>query len=500
MQNFSTIHEALCSHAKTIPDKIAIIEAETERKCSYGELWTKIKNFTQKLVDAGVKQDAGDGYGTRVVIRCAQAINYVISILAVQLAGGVFVPVEKNIAEDRIKEIMEEVDSNILIAVKPLSGYDYTYFPLYTASEDNGDIDDVTIIFPKPESLAIILYTTGTTGRSKGVMHTHKSFSTYFLNIFSKIDHDSEQTWLIPSPLSHTNGLNRILISLYNKCTAVLLDGYAFPKLFFQAVIKYNVTILNFIASTSEYYLKSCEKNFKEISEKINYILLGTSSINRDQIAAFRELFPGCKKIIQTYGGTEIIGYYIDHKKNINTLKSFCVGIPFEDTKIAFFDENKENIINATMENPGLFAMSNNSMMKGYWKNPELTKSVTRGDFIVLSDLGYEGEDGLYYFLSRADDIIISGGYKIAPLEIEEIANCFKGIKESVCIPVKDPLMGHVPKLYVVMEENYVFKKMEISRYLQSRLEMTRVPRYIEEIKEIPKINNKINRKELREL
>jgi long-chain acyl-CoA synthetase len=136
--------------------------------------------------------------------------------------------------------------------------------------------------------------------------------------------------------------------------------------------------------------------------------------------------------------------------------------------------------------------------MLGYWKNPELTASVTRGDYIILSDLGYMGDDGLLYFVGRADDIIISGSYKIAPLEIEETANSFDGIRESACVPVSDPIMGQIPKLYVVMEENHVFNSNKIYKFLQDKLEMTRVPRIIEEINEIPKINNKINRRELK--
>ena len=68
---YSSIVEAVAHHARTIPDKVAIIEVETERKCTYGELWAHVKAFSKRMIAAGVMRDFGDGYGTRVVVRCA---------------------------------------------------------------------------------------------------------------------------------------------------------------------------------------------------------------------------------------------------------------------------------------------------------------------------------------------------------------------------------------------------------------------------------------------
>jgi long-chain acyl-CoA synthetase len=495
MREFPSVLHAIASHAKTIPDKAAIIEAENDRVCTYGELWAYIKAFSKHLAAAGVKRDFGDGYGTRVVVRCTQTIDFVVTSLAVQLAGGVFVPVEKNIAEARIIEIMEETDSKILVAAKPLSGYECTYVPLTDATSERDDTEDEGVVFPEPDALAYILFTTGTTGKSKGVMHSYKSCTCRTLALYSVLNHDSNQIWLVPNPLSHINGIRRIYVSMFSECTIVLLDGYAFVKMFFSAIIKYKVTLINLMSAATEMYLRMCCDKFMEIHNQINYIWLASSSFSEKQITSLQNIFTK-SKIIQTYGATEVGGCYIDHTKQ--KYNSFCIGQPYPGTKLVFFNEEKNNIIDATLKNPGLFAINSNVKMLGYWKNPELTASVTRGDYIILSDLGYKGDDGLLYFLGRADDVIISGSYKIAPLEIEEIANSFDGIRESACVPANDPIMGQVPKLYIVMEEDHVFNFSEIDKFLKSKLEMTKVPRYIEEIEAIPKINNKINRKELR--
>jgi long-chain acyl-CoA synthetase len=495
MHDFPSILHAVADHAKTIPDKIAIIEAETDRKCTYGELWAYVKTFSKHMTAAGVKRDFGDGYGTRVVVRCTQTIDFVVSALAIQLAGGVFVPVEKNIAEAQIIETMKETDSKILITEKPLSSYDYVYIKLMDAVSECDCIDDENIVFPEQDALADILFTTGTTGKNKGIMHSFKSFTAMIFSIYSAFNHDNEQIWLLPNPLSHINGFLRVYMSLFYQCTVVLLDGYALAKSFFSAIIKYKITIINLLSATTEMYLRTYYNKLVEIKGQINYISLAGSSFSDEQINSLRNIFYK-SKIILAYGATEVGGCYIDH--SLQGFTSFCIGQPRSGTKVVFFDEKKRNIIEATAKNPGLFAMNSCTRMIGYWKNPELTASVTRGDYIVLSDLGYKGEDGLLYFVGRVDDVITTGAYKIAPLEIEGAANSFDGIRESACVPVNDPFMGQVPKLFVVMNENHYFDEKEIINYLKSKMEVTKLPRYIEEIGEIPKINNKINRKALK--
>ncbi|MCL2486525.1 MAG: acyl--CoA ligase [Oscillospiraceae bacterium] len=495
MSDFSSVLNMIEKHAGCAADKAALIDADSGRECTYGELWSYIKGFSKRLKAAGVSRDFGDGYGTRVVVRCTQNINFMVAALAVQLAGGVFVPVEKNTAEARIIEIMEDVGSGIFISPTPLSGYDCAFIPISDAVCENDKTTDGDIVFPSAEMLSCIMFTTGTTGKSKGVMLTFGTFTTLILSLYSAFEHGSEQVWLIPSPLSHINGLLRTIVSLYRQCTTVIINGYTMVKLFFDAIVKYGVTIINFLSASTEMYLRSFREELIKIGGQIQYISITGSTFTKEQLASLCEVFPN-GKIIMLYGATEAGGLYIDHAKS--AYASNCLGQARYDAKIVFFDEQKEKIIQATKENPGLFAINSKTKMSGYWNNDELTESVTRGEYIVLSDLGYQGGDGLYYYLGRSDDVITSGGYKIAPLEIEEAVNSCAGVRESACVPVSDPMMGQVPKLYVAMDEGHAFDVKTIMTHLRSKLEATKIPRYIEQIDEIPKINGKINRKALK--
>jgi len=495
MQKFQSVLHAIANYAMTVPEKVAIIEAESDRRCTYSELWAYVKAFSRQLISIGVNQDSGDGYGTRVVVRCTQTVDYMVAALAIQLAGGVFVPVEKNIAEMRIIEIMKETDSNIFISSVPLSVSDYIYISLADATKEKVSTEDKEIAFPIPDSLTHILFTTGTTGESKGIMVSQKSSTARILAAYSACHYDDKQVLLIPAPLSHVTGLRRTYVSLFYQCTTVLLDGYVFAASFFSAIKKYGVTVLTLMSAATEIYLRMYRDKLEEIRGQINYISLGGSSYPDTQIKSLKTIF-NKSKIIKLYGATEIPGCSIDY--TVNNCTACCIGKPLLGIETVFFDEQKEHIIEATKENPGLFAMKGDAKMDGYWRKPELTASVTKEGYIILSDLGYVDGDGLLYFIGRADDVIISGGYKVAPLEIEEVANSFKGIRESACVAVSDPIMGQVPKLYVVMEDNYFFDFTEIHKHLKDKLETTRIPRHIEKIDKIPRINNKINRKELK--
>lgn len=492
MQDFSSVLHAIAGYAKSSPDQPAIIEGETDRICTYGELWSYIKAFSTVLGDLGGSQ--GDRYGSRVVIRCMQTIDYNVAYFAILLAKGVVVPVERNTGSTRIAEIIQETDSRLFISDNPLDDYDGKYINLLYATAEHEDIADEKIVFPDPDDLATIIYTTGTTGRSKGVMHTFRSIKAKALNVSALMPNEDKDVYSIPLPLSHAFGLNRMYYALYTGRTMMLLNGFMEPKLFFSTIKKYKITVLSLISSMTGYLLKRCRDDLIEIRDQIKSVTIG-GALTAGQISDLRSLFPN-SRIIQTYCATEVQGCYIDH--SVKEYASSCLGVPFEGSDLVFFDEQKQHIIDAVRDAPGLIALNGETKMLGYWKNPELTGSITREGYLVLSDLGYKGDDGLIYYLARADDVIISGGYKIAPSEIEDIANSMEGVSESVCVPADDLIMGQIPELYVVMESGYSFNAAEILRFLQSKLEKTKLPRRIHEIGEIPRIGGKINRKKLR--
>jgi acyl-coenzyme A synthetase/AMP-(fatty) acid ligase len=175
------------------------------------------------------------------------------------------------------------------------------------------------------------------------------------------------------------------------------------------------------------------------------------------------------------------------------------VGKPYPGTDLKFLDEGgfpKENVSHRDF---GIIACKNDSVMSGYWKEPELTNSTIVDGYVVMADVGYRDDDGFVYLAGRRDDVIVSGGHKIAPYEVENIASQIPGVSECVCIPREDKIAGFVPVLIVAMEEGAEFSAKEIAERLAERIEGYKMPRSIHQINEMPRVGNtrKIDRRKL---
>jgi acyl-coenzyme A synthetase/AMP-(fatty) acid ligase len=160
-------------------------------------------------------------------------------------------------------------------------------------------------------------------------------------------------------------------------------------------------------------------------------------------------------------------------------------------------DENYQPV-HATEQKPGIIAIRSNTVTAGYWNEPELTARTIQNGVIYMTDLGYIDEDGYLYLVGRRDDVINVGGLKVAPTEVEDMAQRFEKVDECACVPYEDKIFGRCLRMFVVMRPGYDFDAAEISDYLGTKLEAYKVPKYIERIDEIPKTyNGKIDRKRL---
>ena len=140
-------------------------------------------------------------------------------------------------------------------------------------------------------------------------------------------------------------------------------------------------------------------------------------------------------------------------------------------------------------------------MMKGYYREPELTAETIKDGYVVTNDLSYFDKDGFVYLLGRIDDVINCAGTKIAPTEIEEVAIKCPGLADVAAIGVPDPVSGEVVKLFVVMEQGAQFDPVAINKFLLERLEAYKTPKIITELESIPKTyNGKILRRELKKM
>lgn len=482
-----SIVEALAGYAKTQPDKLALADGKAE--FSYLEAWKQVCGYAEYLKEIGV--EAGD----KVVVRNSQNAAMVISQLAIQLLGAVFVPIEKNAADSRILEIIKAVQAKCYIAAKTGDipcHYENIKEVLSYKSEEK---EEKVSAFPQPEDTAEILFTTGTTGKSKGIELTHASVIAVAENVIDSVEMKKDSVELIPVPLSHSHGLRRYYSNILNGGTVILLDGVIFTKKLFNCIEKYHVTAIDLVPAALAALFKLSEDKLGDYADQLDYVQLGSAPIPNQDKEHLRKLLPHTR-LYNFYGTTES-GCSCILDFNAMPDKKNCIGKPACHAEFVFFDE-QGNAVEATEAAPGFLACRGGMNMKGYYQEPGLNAEIMRDGYICTKDLAYTGEDGLIYMLGRKDDVIITGGNKIAPDEIEEIAGRMDGIADCACIPVPHPILGAEPKLFVELEKDAAFDENAIYQFLQDKLEAYKVPKLIEQIDKIPRTyNGKLQRKKL---
>ena len=487
MDEVKTLVELFAGYAKTQPDTYFAADSYGS-SLTYGEAWRKTKCVTKKLAEI-YKIKKGD----KVLIRCNQSVNYLIIYLACNLIGAVFVPVEESASDERIKGIATETECALYInSLRDESS------SVCTVYEDLLKSNDLTIdvSFPKPDDISEILYTTGTTGKSKGIVMTHAANIALAENVKYGVSMREHNVELIPLVMSHSHGLRTFYANLLNGGTVVLTNGVMNVKAIFTLMDKFKVTALDISPSAAQILIKLSKGAFWNKAKHLNYIEIGTAVLPESLKDEMVENLPGVH-LYNFYGSTESgrtcaldFSFFIGKKK--------CIGKPSINTEIIFTDENR-NPIKASPENPGLLASRGPMNMTCYWKNPELTKEILVNGYICTNDLGYFDENGYVYVTGRRDDVINYNGIKISPSEIEEVIALFPSVTECACIGKTDPVAGQIPKLFIVPKDIQSFDMEEFQSFLSSHLDRTKMPKLIEVLEALPlTYNGKLDRKALK--
>jgi Acyl-CoA synthetases (AMP-forming)/AMP-acid ligases II len=482
--NFNSIVEAIRYHAAKNPGKLCLADGKGE--VSYGAYYKRICGAAASLLERGIKP------GDRVVAVASQTIDFLVLCHAVQMMGGLFVPLEKNVAEERICEIITKTDAALFVGNAAPN-----LCPCMKLTElSQLETDTEPCRLPDADADSMILFSTGTTGKSKGILLTHGSEVAVAENVKYGLAMKEDNIEIIPVPINHSNGLRRYFGNIVNGSAVVLLDGVVFVNRLFEMLDRYHATAIAMIPAALSIVFKLSGDRLGEYNGRLDYIQLGSAALPEADKNRLLRLLPDCR-LYNMYGTTEA-GCACVLNFNSDENRPECIGRPTCNSSFLFVDESGDPV-EATPDNPGYLACSGGMCMKGYYKEPELTAEALRDGYLYTKDMGYIDGEGLIYMLGRADDIINTGGNKIAPVEIEEIARLYSGVTDCACVPVKDPVMGQLPRLFIVADK--AFDTQGLYEYLASKLEKFKLPKSIAIIPEIPRTyNGKILRKKLAEL
>lgn len=487
-----SIVETVAKWSAQRPDTAAVI-AEGQQ-ITYKELWKEVCGFAVYLRSVGLAK------GDRVVVKARHAIWYAVACLGVQLAGCTFIPVEKLIGIEGLKSIAERFSAAMVISDADIAGAPYrTLDSASVRSLAEVNLDKVVpFCFPQLGDLCDILFTTGTTGKPKGVMLSHRAVVAVAENVQHGIGISDSNKYLIPSPMDHAAGIRNLYLCMLTGTTAVLLDGYTNVKLLFEYIRDYHVTGIYLPPSAVRMLLLLAGKELAKYAEQIQFVYTSSAPFPEADKERLIDLLPNTR-LYYAYGCSEAgRSCIIDYSKLRD--RDNCAGKPNINSKVFIVDDD-HNEIQSSVTNQGLIAITGDTVMEGYFNDPELTARTLVDGVVYTNDIGYIDGDGYLYVMGRRDDVINVGGLKIAPTEVEGVALRFPGVAECVCYPVKDRLMGVCPKLNIVEEPSADVDIVALREYMLHHLEAYKVPKQIEKTEFVPKTSNgKIDRKACRNI
>lgn len=481
----NSIVEIIANNAAEYPERLCVVD--DGRECTYADIWREARKTASCLNELGVKK------GQCVMVECTQTAEYFICNFACNLVGAYFVPLEHKAAPGRVQDILEETEAALIICEQP---YDVSARQIsfhQACFTETVSLDDW--ILPAAEDTAEILYTTGTTGKSKGIEISHGNNIAIAENISYGTEMKEGNVELIPLPLSHSHGLRCSYANFFRKGTIVITDGVTRVKDIYDKIKKYRITALDLSPTAAAVLLKLTRGRFAEFNEQFDYIQIGTAALPEETKAALCKQFMDVR-LYNFYGSTES-GRSCALNFNSSDDRKYCIGYPTRNATFIITDDER-NPIESSKDNTGLIACAGAMNMKGYWKQPELTAQIMRDGYIYSNDEGYIDERGFVYVLGRKDDIINYKGIKIAPEEIEEVVLRYRGVKDCACVPVADKTAGQAPKVFLVVSKPEAFDQVEFMNYVKENIDQNKVPKLVELIDEIPRASNgKIQRKKL---
>ena len=346
------------------------------------------------------------------------------------------------------------------------------------------------------EDMALLQYTGGTTGVSKGVMLTHHNLSSNIQQAKALLSVMAKETevFLGLLPFFHIYGL-QLLVNFATANAAAVAPVPRFEPLdTLKAIARYRPTV--FPGTPSVYMALLQQKALPRFDLTcVRYCVSGSAPLPVEVMRRFKEVTRA--EIVEGFGLTEASPF--THVTPLRgQRKQGSIGLPFPDTQ-AMIADLADGATPLPPGSPGELLIQGPQVMRGYWNRPEETEETLRGGWLHTGDIAVMDEQGYFFIVDRKKDMIISGGFNVYPREIEEVLHTHPGVQEVAAIGVPHRSRGEVVKVYIVPKPGLNLTREEVMAFCKARLAGYKAPRHVEFRTELPKtFVGKVLRRSLR--
>lgn len=454
---------------------------------SYQQFFDDVYRTSQLFVQYNLDPDF------RVAVLAKKSISVIVAYLGAVSAGGVFVPINPAYTDNEVEYFIRDVEPSILItepervdSLTPLASSTGVHH-LLTMDDGGGgtfrdswqDVLPGAAIPRKPEDLAAILYTSGTTGKPKGAMLSHAALASNSDRIAKLWRFSSEDRLLHALPIHHTHGL-------FVATNVALLSG---ASLIFLSKFDANLVLHHMARATAFMGVPTFYKRLLELptldatsTQHMRLFVSGSAPLDAKTYEDWKRRTG--HEILERYGMTE--ANMICSIPFEGPRKPGSVGKPLPGVEVRIRDTVSGELASAGQT--GMLEVHSSGLFSGYWRQPKKSEAEFTDDgYLVTGDLARIDRDGFTMIEGRAKDLVISGGINLYPKEIEDAINQVSGIVESAVIGVPHPDLGECAIAIVVAKEDTDLNPETITEYLNAQLARFKHPRHFEFVPSLPR-------------
>lgn len=508
----TTVGRLLRKAVRQFPERVAVVQAG--RSVTYSALGNQVNRFANALLHLGIQK------GDRVAIWMHNSIEYIVADFAVAVMGGVRVPLNHLLNPTEAAERFADAEVRAIVV-----GPEFFEPTLQIVRDWQGEPPRVIVAGRKPDApgvlsfeelvekasaadpqvdvdthdLVAIMYTGGTTGRPKGVMHTHKTVIALMYSMIVEFDIERDGVMLHVAPLPHAAGF-MVLPGLLRGNPQVLCRRFD-PEEFVRTVEEHRVTF-TFLVPTMIYALLDQIKGREDDRlRSLATLAYGASPMSPDRIK--EALGRWGPILLQAYSQMEVANQttvltkadHITRTPEDERRLASC-GRPIIMSEVRVVDDSGNDLPAGEV---GELITRGPHMMPGYWRRPQETAEAIRNGWLYTGDMAYADEQGYLYLVDRKKDMIISGGMNVYSAAVEKVVAAHPAVAQVAVIGVPDDYWGEAVRAVVVLRPGMQATADEIISFCRERLSRYEVPKAIDFVSQLPLTPyGKIDKKALR--
>ena len=488
--------DLLSQTASATPTKTALIQPSDGSKVSFGDLDREADRVAGALASLGIAP------GDRVAIAMHNCPYFAYAYFGILRAGAAVVPLNIMLTATETAAILRDAGARAVLAAGPYAvvvqeaarGVE-TVERVFTADawEELGDSERPPVSVGG-DDLAVLTYTSGTTGEPKGVMLSHDNLLANLRQQMAIPEaHVSEDDVLfLALPLFHIFGLNVTLgLLVMNGATGVLMERFE-PVPALRVIVEHKVTVLFGAPTMYGAWISVPGADQYDLS-KVRLAVSGAAPLGTDVLRTFYDLFG--VRVYEGYGLTETAPTLWSNRM-ADKPRPGSVGKPLPEVEFRLIDETGEDV---ELGDPGEVVVKGPNVFKGYWNRPADTEQAFIDGWFRTGDVGVLDEEGYLYLVDRKRDLIIVSGFNVFPSEIENALLLNPKVAEAAVVGIPHAYTGESVKAYVVLEPGAEATEAELVADVQMRLARFKCPSSIEITDDLPHLlTGKVLRRALR--